>query len=402
MAECLEDSSPPDDVLEAESEGNQSEAETRSLTESGKEAAKKPQLPGSDTEPAASELESKAGKENKAESPISEHRDRVKVVVLGKSGAGKSTLINNLFKFDQNVKTTNPPPDPKSPGHNITIFSKHGVTIEVVDTTRLGDGKVEGTANQVSKLTDEDADIILYCIPASPQSIFEDGNPALMRELQDSFGKDLWKQCIVVLTYSNLTWDRMTKQQPKNTSFYYKEHIKSFANKFEEEIKKMNVEGITVQVNFDSQPLSTSEGCSTIVAIPAGDEPSDPVLPDFKPTKISTYMKEKPEDMHEVDINDWRDVIFFEIMNKCNDKLKEKLLQVKYGPRVVKVLGQAGIGAGVGAAIGAGAGAVSGILLGPLGMAAGAAVGAKLGAVAGSIFGAVAKPFSAELPKLPN
>lgn len=234
------------------------------------------------------------------------------------------------------------------------------------------------------------------------QSIFEDGNPVIMRELQDSFGKDLWKQCIVIFTYSNLAWDRMTKQHLKNTSFYYKEHVKSYATKFEEELKKMKVQDVTVEVKFDSQPLPLTDGHTAIVAIPAGDEPDDPVLPDFKPTKISTCTKEKPENSREVDIKDWRDVIFFEIINKSNDELKQKLLQIKYGPTVVKILGQAGIGAGVGAAIGAGAGAISGILLGPVGIAAGAAVGAKLGALAGSIFGAVAKPFDAELPKLPK
>lgn len=341
-------------------------------------------------------------KENKADSPVSEHKDRVKIVLLGKNGAGKSTLINNLFKFDQGVKKENLPPDPTTPGRNTSIFLKHGIIIEVVDTARQDGSKVAATAKQVSRAAEENADIILYCVPASPQSIFEDGNPAIMRELHDSFGKDLWKQCIVVLTYSNLTWDRMMKQHPKNTSFYYKEHIRGYAARFEEELKKMQLNDVQVEVKFDSQPLPVSEGHTTIVAIPAGDEPDDPVLPDFEPTKISTCAEEKPENPHEVDIKDWRDVIFFEIINKSNDELKQKLLQVKYGPTVVKVLGQAGIGAGVGAAIGAGAGAISGILLGPVGMAAGAAVGAKIGALAGSIFGALAKPFDAELPKLPK
>lgn len=69
---------------------------------------------------------------------------------------------------------------------------------------------------------------------------------------------------------------------------------------------------------------------TTIIAAPAGDNPDDLVLPDFKdPTsfKVSTDLAESIR----IDITDWKEILFIQIINT---ELKKNLLQYRYGCRI--------------------------------------------------------------------
>ncbi len=202
-----------------------------------------------------------------------------------------------------------------------------------------------------------------------------------MQSLQDAYSKDIWQQCIVVFTFSNYALDRSRKKNKHGKSAIekYKAHINNYAARVRDELERLHVQNVKVMTTFES-PLEPAPK-SIISAIPAGDEPTDQVLP------ASTDTDQSAE-------TNWTDVVFDEMVKKSKDKHKEMLLRYKYGTNrarnVAKVAAGLLGGAAGGAAVGAVGGGALGIIGGPIGIGAGAVVGSVTVSVAAGIAGAVA------------
>ena len=103
---------------------------------------------------------------------------------------------------------------------------------------------------------------------------------------------------------------------------------------------------------------------TTIMAIPAGKKPTDEVLLGYQYNPLQIEIKGSDR-KYEFAICTWCDVIFYEIITKCDDDLQKTLLQYRYGLSKVEIgaivggaIGMVGfvpgsvIGAGVGAGVG--------------------------------------------------
>lgn len=158
----------------------------------------------------------------------------VKIVLAGKSGAGKTTLIRTLF--DMKDDTEEDSAKVVSAGHltteySKTTFTRHGVTIEVTDTIGLVEEKDQRKQEliKLAEFTGGRADILVYCLSVDPAVKFRYSNPGIMQSLQETFGKSIWRQCIVALTFSNNAWDRINKKKKGSKKDViisnYKQHI---------------------------------------------------------------------------------------------------------------------------------------------------------------------------------
>ena len=117
-------------------------------------------------------------------------KNKVTIVFAGKSGAGKSTLAKKLFGFP--VGSTKPSANPITKAHEKLLPTpKDGVTINIIDMAGYNKKDKKKQLKELSKLSNGEADLVLYCLPISPNSKFDDLNPDIMASLQDAFGKDI-------------------------------------------------------------------------------------------------------------------------------------------------------------------------------------------------------------------
>ena len=347
---------------------------------------------------------------------VSAKNKEIHLVLAGKSGAGKSTLARIVFEIDASK------PSELTPDHDTTECktsrkTMHGITILCTDTVGLEErkGKNKELRSLSRHLKGNKVHLLVYCISVNPASKFRDTNPSIMKSLHYTFGSKIWNHCILVLTFSNdaRKWHDENIEENERAS-KYEDYIMKYAEKFREELQKLKVRKVSVKAIFDlqSEPMQASpipdETTTTqvddekkalttddqpepktdstqIVAIPAGNKPNDLTLSRFKPRNCIIEVDGQRKEFF---VRDWRDVIFIEIIRKCNDEVKKSLLRYRYGHEVHKALTQgATSGTLVGAGVGAAAGTALGIPGGPIGMAIGAAVGTVVGCAAGAATG---------------
>ena len=125
---------------------------------------------------------------------------------MGRSGAGKSSLLRNIFPElpDKKLCAT-----PETTHLRTNSFTRNDVTLKVVDSICLDQDK-RRRKQQLKELahhTNEKADLVVLCVPVGPGTRFVNDTPQIMKSLQLAFGKNIWRHCLVVFTYSNLAWE---------------------------------------------------------------------------------------------------------------------------------------------------------------------------------------------------
>ena len=257
--------------------------------------------------------------EEKGNKPLINKTDHeVTIVLLGKMGAGKSTLRNNLLckegdpEYQETEETKHINEDDQYKGN--------GVTIKVVDTIGLCQNSKK-VLRELSRHI-QTAHLAIYCVPVCPGMRFQDGNTDVMKLLRNVYGRNLWRNCIVVLTYSNLALEHAEKISPTDPKEKYFSEIQKKVDQFQEEIRKLGVKNVKIQPFFKSE---SSEAFNKIVlpALPAGLCTSDQVLQDGLPTSDETCKS-------------WADEIYEEALNRMNNTPARALLQYRYGRGAIK------------------------------------------------------------------
>ena len=314
--------------------------------------------------------------------PNDVQQDEIMVAIAGKSGAGKSTLINNLLQRDEDIELTPDSTTEKLENQTIRIENED-VTINIIDTPGLKEERAEKIKQlrELFDFTKGKADLLVYCIPVGPGFKFNNANPTIMKSLQRVFGKKVWRHCVVVFTFSNQAWEKISasnNNQEVETIAKYKDYIKKYTERFQEMLVKLKVTDVAVRSIFDlpPHPRNKEEGF-TIVTVPAGKSLEDRVLAD-----------------KDVDYENWRSAVFLEMISGCKDNKKKPFLECWYGRKRVKetlenikqvALGSSG--AGVMVVSGTVIGATAGLGGGPLGMLIGGTLGAAAGIVASIVMG---------------
>ena len=152
------------------------------------------------------------------------------VVLAGRNGSGKTRLLKNLLGGDLNEDITSASVKTEADVRHTTY---NGTTICLINAPTLRN-KIDTSSKHLQEF-----DLLVLCIPISPSSRFQEGNPDLMRSLQDAYGRGIWKHCIIVFTYSNQAWAHTQHQyshQPASAiatyTGYIESYIESYVNKF--------------------------------------------------------------------------------------------------------------------------------------------------------------------------
>lgn len=291
-----------------------------------------------------------------------ESKDRPPVIVTaGKSGVGKSTMINNFLELNgKDACLTGDDADATTVRPMKCEKERNGLLLKLIDTPGIGGIKTNETKvalKQLSTLTEEKADILLYCISLHSSAKPDAGDVEIIKMLNSSFGSDIWKHTILILTFANIR-----KSRGKES---YKKLIEDYAKLFQDALRAAKVKGIQVKSVF-----SEEEGVSVIPAIPVGETANDEQLPLGK---------------------NWSDILLEEALKRSDPYVALQLLKWKelLPPQTAETVAEVGGGVMAGAGLGVAVGAATGVPLAILGVALGIPVGALIGGIVGGISGLV-------------
>ena len=160
-------------------------------------------------------------------------KKKLKILICGKTGTRKSTLLNTLL--GQNVFETGGPVTKTVDGVTTAVKSVRtniqDVPLEIFDSPGLQDC----TENDRKYLDDmnkkcKDFCLILYCINMTTVR-WNDKDSKTIELLTKSFGQEMWKKAILVLTKANMV-------KPAASGVDEHTHCKTTFETFEDQFKK--------------------------------------------------------------------------------------------------------------------------------------------------------------------
>ena len=287
------------------------------------------------------------------------------VVIAGKAGSGKSALLQNIFNVDTESGMG-------TDGVTKEITKKYakcnGAEMIVYDTPGLGDSSIpyeKLIRKKMHPLTTHEDYIFLYTLRANPGARFDQFDDEIIKTLTRVLGEQVWDKCVLLLTFSDTTWEEKYKRN--NNKDEFKKHLKAMASSFQRSLKKYKPSATTktifeLEAKIYDEPTSSRQ--QDIVVIPtacSAEYDSNMFLPLAKG-------------------HDWTDLVFIALMRLVPAERRKKYIIFKY-PLLIGISGSGAVVAGAGA--GALVGSIAGAIGGPLGVGAGAGVGAAVGFVAG-------------------
>ena len=135
------------------------------------------------------------------------HRNDFSILITGKTGVGKSSLVNALV--GRTVAEQGHELDPQT--LQVTSYCAkviEGIEVRVWDSPGLQDG----TDNEESYLADikskieGELDLVIYCLKMDDTRFHEEDKKTI-QILTQAFGKELWKNAVIALTFANKVED---------------------------------------------------------------------------------------------------------------------------------------------------------------------------------------------------
>lgn len=171
----------------------------------------------------------------------------VSILAAGKTGVGKSTLLNSLsgevfFKSSKD----------RSQAGTKTIesysFLKNGVTITAWDSPGFQDssGREEIYKKDLKKHC-TDVDLLLYCISLKKTRADLGTDGSAFKHITEALTKDIWKRCVVVLTYSNSVERRLKTERVSNLKESFNEKVTQWKIKVQEAMREAGVDEAVIR-----------------------------------------------------------------------------------------------------------------------------------------------------------
>lgn len=179
------------------------------------------------------------------------------VTVLGRSGAGKTALLNNILQTDDIISLS-----PDRGTTNIELRKSTSGNIVGIDVPGFEHSKREEWKKMLSEISaklgvgEGKVHLILLCIPVGLSSKFDaDGTPEIMEHMHKVMGKNIWGNCIVVFTFSNI-------ERAKREDIEHIRYLEQYTERFREELQgKLNVKDVEVKSIFQYSPDQDTTNC---------------------------------------------------------------------------------------------------------------------------------------------
>ena len=183
-------------------------------------------------------------------------KSEMTVVTLGETGVGKSTLLNGLFGVNEFKEGHTL--DPGTIQVDTHQYVRVGVLVTVHDCPGLldGTGKEPTYLNDVKTKTRKGVDLVLYCISMkeSRAHLIDDpvdkSKKSAVTIITETFGHDIWKHTIFVLTYANVYKSHLeTISSDSGTSLdqAFEDRIGEWRSKIQQALENNGVDPLVVQ-----------------------------------------------------------------------------------------------------------------------------------------------------------
>ena len=238
-------------------------------------------------------------------------KKKVSIILTGVGGVGKSTLFANLLKIEiSNLMDPNPLTKELEP----KTKEVNGVDVTLVDTPGILTSK--GVSEELKKkLKSHDVDLLVLCISVLPHEKFSyDHNREIkiMKCLHNNFGRDIWKRCVIVFTFSNqlLGQIKCTTRNENETREAFKAQLQETMDAVQDELSQLDRQ-IVAEVdprtifNWDETYHGRRPVGHTILGIPAGFEKGDSIpLPNDKINWTASSINANGEFLLKIETND--------------------------------------------------------------------------------------------------
>jgi len=300
------------------------------------------------------------------------------VLITGKTGAGKSTLVNSLIGRIVAPEGDDFEPKTCEVKEYVHEDSDNGLKITVWDSPGLQDGTGkddEYLQDMVKKC--KQIHLLLYCISLKEERSDLVREESAISKFTNAFGKDIWRNCVFVLTYGNMMQSRLETQtnndNPSAADQQFKRRISQWTEKIKGALEKEGIRGqllhkIPVEVagHYNQPSLAQWDywlGNLWYRCLKTMKEEAKPVLLQLNQERLT--------------VNNVPEEVFANAESPTAVPIVIKNAGFSVGGTVVASGVSAGVGAGIGALIG-------GVAIGAATAGIGAGIGAGVGAAAGA------------------
>ena len=297
---------------------------------------------------------------------LEQEKTTVVIVTAGMARSGKSTALNNIYGADfKSVYSATSVTQNTAKGR----VEQDDKTVIVVDTPGLGsvDVPLAKVRTELQKTIGGLKYVLIYCYSVAPSSSLSTTDELVVKNLQKVLGKDIWKRCVVLFTFSDFVRRQVYPKESDREE--YKDALRRHASELSKMMKKRcgsHVPEIKVVFDVDTEQEVVNE----IVAVPVGLE-----------------LKQDRERCHLLPGRpglNWVDVALKEIKRKGPpvDRLQHIHVRNDTLSQFISVTSVA-----LGATAGMVAGGAVGLTAGGFGVIPGAMIGTLAGGVAGGVLG---------------
>ena len=163
---------------------------------------------------------------------------KVHIMACGLTGVGKSTILNGIIgeKLFKEGNTLN--------DETVEVRKKEKVVpdcnAEVIAYDTLGFNKACKDGDECARKIKEhckDVDVLIYCISVSPRAVM-DIDIKVLKLLKSVLDDDIWKHCVIVLTFANTIISLLQEQRIKDVKKNFKIKLSHWKGKVEVALKE--------------------------------------------------------------------------------------------------------------------------------------------------------------------
>ena len=274
--------------------------------------------------------------------------------------------MNNIFGFDLSKRSS---PSIVGEYFEIEDITKKARTLRIINTPGFNKNSpdIKGMIKEMKDAINKLEYTVLYCLPLSPYSYISPADEATIQNLSDVLGNEIWKRCILLLTFSDTVKadDEQKKEIFQDITRAFLEHTRRLGS---------NLDGVKSIFDYGSVTEQEKEEFPGMLLASPVAQRREKVI-----DMLKGYISE--------DLN-WTDTVFFEMMKRTPNQSRHVFVSMKYDFLTYNLLRpvRPAVYTGVGS-VGSIIGGLTGLFFSPPGITAGAAAGAAVGLVAGAAAG---------------